>query len=106
MAKQQSILSRVKFVYRHSPLVLKCVVLATLVLSVAALTVIRLGITQAQNEKEAYRAQAAILEQQQEDLKEKIDQQDTVEGVQTAAKEELGYVDPDTIFFDINENQD
>ena len=83
-----------RFVYRHSPLVLKCVVLATIILSVAALTVVRLSITQANQENDALRAQAAQLEQENERLKEN-----------TAAKEELGMVDADTVFFDVQDNQ-
>lgn len=92
-----------RFVYRHSPLVLKCVVLATIILSVAALTVIRLGITQANQEDDALRAQAAQLERENERLEEKIQQKDTVEGIKTAAKEELGMVDADTVFFDVQD---
>ena len=94
---------RFRFVYRHSPLVLKCVVLATIVLSVAALTVIRRDIVQANQEKELYRAQAAQLERENEKLEQNIQQKDTVEGIKTAAKEELGMVDGDTVFFDVQD---
>ena len=104
MENKKSVFSRFRIVIRRSPLVLKFVVLATIVLSVAALTMIRLGIDQETQRGENARAQAALLEQQNAELAEKDSLKDTVEGVKTAAKEN-GYVDPDTILFEIVENE-
>lgn len=106
MANKKGFFSQFRFVYRHSPLVLKVVLLATIVLSIAALTTLRIGIIQANNEKDAYRAQAAQMEQQNAKLEKSIGQQGTVQGAEDAAMGELGLVYPDTVFFDVEENQD
>lgn len=106
MANKSSIFSRIRLVYRHSPLVLKVVLLVTIVLSVVALTTLRLGIIQAQNQKDDYRAQASQLEQQNEKLEEDISKLGTVQGAETAAKEELGLVYPDTVIFEVETTQD
>lgn len=106
MANKKSIFSRVRLVYRHSPLVLKVILLVTIVLSAIALTTLRLGILQAEKEMDAYREKAAQMEQLNEKLEENIRQQGTVQGAENAAKEELGLVYPDTVIFEVEENQD
>ena len=106
MANSRNFFSRFKIVIRQSPLVLKVVLLATIVLSIVALTTLRIGIAQANKEKDAYRAQAAQMEQQNEKLEQNISQQGTVQGAENAAMGELGLVYPDTVFFDVEENQD
>lgn len=106
MAKKHSFFSRFRLVFRQSPLVLKVILFATIVLFVAALTTIRIGIIQANNEKDAYRAQAAQMEQQNEKLEQNIDKQGTVQGAEDAAMGQLGLVYPDTVFFDVEDNQD
>ena len=105
MAKKKGLLSRVRLVYRHSPLLLKCAVLVTIVLSTAALTILRVGISQYQDQTDLFRAQAAQLQQENSCLEESIQQLGTVEGVKRIAKEELGLVDPGTVFYNIT-NQD
>lgn len=103
MAKKRSF----QLVYRHSPLLLKCAVLATVVLSAAALTVLTAGINHYQAEKEALRNQAAQLEQENKELEERIDQKDTVQGIKDIASEELGYVEADTTYYEVvTTNQD
>ena len=105
MAKKKSILSRIRLVYRHSPLLLKCAVLVTIILSTVALTVLRSGISQYQAKTDMIRQQAAQLEQENRKLEENIQHLDTVEGVKRIAKEELGLVDPDTVFYNVtNQN--
>ena len=105
MAKKKSLLNRIRLVYRHSPLLLKCAVLVTIVLSVAALTILRTGISQYQSQTDLYRQQAAQLEQENKLLVEQTQQLGTVESAKRIAKEELGLVDPDTVFYDItNQN--
>lgn len=106
MAKKNSFFGRFRIVIRHSPLLLKCAVLATLVVSVAALTVIRVNIEQAKANSEAARVQAAQTERENEKLNTMIQQKDTVEGSKNIAKEKLGLVEKDTTFYHITENQD
>lgn len=105
MAKKKGLLSRIRLVYRHSPLLLKCAVLVTIILSTAALTILRVGIDQYQEQTALARAQAAQLEQENRQLEENIQQLGTVESVRRIAKEELGLVDPDTVFYNVI-NQD
>ena len=96
-----------KLVYRHSPLLLKCAVLATVVLSAAALTVLTAGINHYQAEKDALRTQAAQLEQEIKQRENLMNDMNTVQGIKDIATEELGYVDPDTTYYEvIDTNQD
>ncbi|MBQ8909501.1 MAG: hypothetical protein IJY91_00515 [Oscillospiraceae bacterium] len=106
MAKKNSFFGRFRIVIRRSPLLLKCAVLAALVVSVAALTVIRVNIQQAKAQTEAARVQAAQTERENQKLDTLIQQKDTVEGSKNIAKEKLGLVDQDTTFYHIVENQD
>lgn len=93
MARSRRI--KVRFV-RSKPLV-KVVLAAVLVLSIAALLMLRSNIIGAREEAENLRQQAAELEQENSRLQEYIDQLDTVEGITRIAKEELGLVGPDSI---------
>ncbi len=105
MANRNSFFGRFRIVIRRSPLLLKCAVLATLVVSIAALTVIRVNIQQAKTKTEAARVQAAQTERENQRLDTLIQQKDTVDGSKNIAQEMLGYVDQDTKFYHI-ENQD
>ena len=106
MAKKNSFFSRYRFVLRRSPLLLKCAVLVALVVSVAALTVIRVNIEQTKAQTEAARLQAAQTERENQKLTSLIQQRDTVEGSKNIAKEKLGLVEENTTFYHIVENQE
>ena len=105
MAKKNRFFNRVHFVHSRSPILLKCAVLVTIVLSVAALTVLRIGIDGHQDRYDALRAQAAQLEHENAEKEELIRQKDTVDGIKTIAQQELGMVEEDTEFYDIVSNQ-
>lgn len=105
MAKK-NFFSRFRIVYRHSPLLLKCAVLAAIVVSIAALTVIRINIDQAKAQTYSARVQAAQEEREIEKTKQLIQEKDTVEGSKNIAKEKLGYVEQDTVFYRVVTNQD
>lgn len=96
----------VQFVYRHSPLLLKCAVLATVVLSVAALTVLTAGINHYKAQEEAARNQAVQLEQENKNNQDLLNRKDTVQGIKDIAKEECGLVEPDTTIYEVITNQD
>ena len=51
-------------------------------------------------ETENLREEAAAVEYENEDLEEKIDEVDSVQGVQNIAEEELHMVDPNTVIID------
>lgn len=99
MDKSKNPFSRIRLVYRRSSPLLKCVVLATIVLSTAALITLNISIREVQARTEALRARAAELEWSNEQLQEYIDELGTVKSIIRIAGEKLGLVDPDTTFF-------
>jgi len=94
MAEKQG---KIQLEFRSSSNLLKIVVTVLIVFSMAALLALgwmRSGIReQIQAQKDA----AAALEQENRDLQNKIDNVDSVQGVQDIAREELGLVDPDAV---------
>lgn len=101
MAKKNSISDRVQFVYTRSPILLKCAVLVTLVVCIGALTVMRIGIRQYQEETNFLRAQAAQLENENAEISELTEQKDTVDGITAIAEKKLDMVDDDTVIYEI-----
>ncbi len=99
MAEKKNPFSHIKLVYRRSSTLTKCVVLAAVVLCTAALLTLRGAILNEHAKEEAYRKEAAALEQQNNDLSEDIEKIDSVEGMKDIAEDKLGLVDPDTVIF-------
>ena len=99
MANRKNPFRRIRLVYRRSSTLLKCAVLAVIVLSTVALLTIHLSIRQTRQDTEALRQQAAQLEQENRELTESIAQVGTVQSIKRIAMEKLGLVDPDTILF-------
>lgn len=97
MERLKNLLSRVRLVYRRSSPLLKCVVAATLVVTIVALLVIRGAILEYQSRTDELRKEAAGLEAQNQQLEKDMGQQNTVEGILKIAKEMLGLVDPDSV---------
>ena len=91
--------SRIKIQYTRSSPLLKCAVLAAIVLSTVALITLRAAHQQEQARLEALRAEAAALEQDNHKLQENISQLGTLEGIRRIAIEELGLADPNTVIF-------
>lgn len=90
-------LKRVKV--RHSTLLLKCVILAAIVVSMAALLALRSNLTDTRSQTDDLRQQAATLEQENRRLREQIAELGTIRSVQRIAGEKLGLVDPNSSFF-------
>ena len=90
---------RVRLVYRRSRLLTKCVVLAAVVFCMVALLTLRSAILDTQSQTNDLRAQAAAMEQENQQLEQNIDELGTVQGITRIAEEELGLVDPDTIVY-------
>lgn len=99
MANRSKLFQRVRLVYRRSSTLLKCAVLASIILSAVALIAIRASVLDAREDKEALRTQAAQLELENQQLKENISQLGTIEGIRYIAMHELGLVDPESEFF-------
>lgn len=89
----------IRLVYRRSSLLVKCVVLAAILLSTVALVTLRMTAQEAQAKTNELRQQAAVLEQENQQLTQNVAELDTVQGVRRIATEILGLVDPDTVFF-------
>jgi len=102
VAKLKNPFRDLKVEYSRSHPLTKVVVIVLIVLSMAAL--IALGWSQADMRRqiEEMRREVAQLESENQDLREKIDALDSVEGVENIAQEELGLVDPNTIVIDPN----
>ena len=89
----------VRLVYRRSSILVKSVVLATLVLSILALVVLRISIQSNQGQQADLQLQAALLEQENRALTKQIAELGTVESVKRIATLQLGLVDPNSQFF-------
>ena len=99
MAMSRNPLRRVKLVYQRSSTLVKCVVLATLVFSTLALLTLRYAILETEKQNEAMRAEAAKLEQENQELTRSISLLGTVQSVTELAGKLLGLVDPNTVIF-------
>ena len=100
MANRKSPLGRIRLVYRHSSPLLKCVVLASIVLCTAALLILRSSIRELKQNTDELRAEAAVLEKENQKLEKSIAELGTVQSIKRIAREELGLVDPDSVFFE------
>lgn len=89
----------VRVVFQKSRVLTKVVVLVALVLSMAALATLIVTTTEAKARSAELAQQAAQLEQENANLEQHIDDLNTIQGIESIAKEELGLVDPDTVVF-------
>lgn len=103
MANIHTFLNRFQLQYRRTSSLQKAAVAAAIVLSSVTLISLRVGQWEAEEQLADLYRQAASLEEDNQDLRERIDAIGTVESVREIAREELGLVDPDTI---IIENED
>ena len=92
----------IKVEYTRSHPATKLVLIALILVCMAALITLRLTSVQLKREIAELRTEAAELEAQITDLNEKLEQMDSVEGVENIAEDELGLVNPDTIVMDPN----
>lgn len=91
---------KVKVILRPSPLSLKILLIVLILLSMVALIALRWVTNNIRQETENLREEAAAVEYENEGLEEKIDEVDSVQGVQNIAEEELHMVDPNTVIID------
>ena len=99
MAVGRNPFRRFKLVHRRSSTLLKCAILATIVLSTAALMALRYRLADIRQDLEDARNQAAQLEQQNSELEHYITELGTVQNVKDLAGKFLGLVDPNTVIF-------
>lgn len=103
MRKLKKYLSRVRFVYRRSSNLTKCVVIATLLLSTAALIALRVRLVETREALNAAKVKAVALEQENKGISKDIENKDTVEGVKKYAYEVLDYVEPGAVIYEPEE---
>lgn len=92
---------RGKVIFRSGSTVLKIVVMVLIVFSMAALVALRWVHNGIQEQTADMRAEAAVLEQENTDLEDRIGQLGSVKSVEDIAREELDLVNPDTIVIDV-----
>ena len=100
MTKIRSFLSRFQLQYRRTSALNKVVIAAAVVLSSVTLLSLRLVQWDAEERLADMHRQAAALEQQNNELRQDIDELGTADSIREIAREELGLVDPDTIIFE------
>lgn len=91
--------SHIRLIYRRSSTLVKCVVLATLLLSTVALVALRISLQSEENRQTQLQLQQAQLEQDNYALTRRIAELGTVESVKRIATLQLGLVDPNSQFF-------
>lgn len=100
MKRLRNLLSRIRLVYRRSSTLVKAVVLGTIVLCTTAVVCLSAFTAGQRQQQEQLRQEAAALEQENQDLKDRISILGTVESVKQIANEILGLVDKDTVIFE------
>lgn len=93
-------MQKIKIVYRRTSLTVKALVLATLVFCTATLLVLRVSLRQTKKELDTKRAEAQVLQQENDRLQRSIQQLGTVQSVTELAEQLLGLVDPNTVIFE------
>ncbi len=100
MATEKKPRSRIRLVYRRSSPLLKCVVMAAIVLSMVAILSLRSAIVDLRSSTDSLRSEAAGLEQENQQLEKSIAELGTVQSIKRIAREKLSLVDSDSVFFD------
>ena len=90
---------RIKLVYRRSSMLLKILVMVTILVSAAALIVLRIAVSNYQQQSQVLQSQADALQQKNEILTQQIAELGTKASIRRIATEELGLIDPDALFF-------
>ena len=92
----------IKVVYRRSKPLTKVVVIVLIIVCTLSLITLRVTSHRMKTEIDQLRSEAAQLEADIARLKQLIGNQDSVEGVEYIAENELDLVDPDTVILDPN----
>ena len=92
----------IKVEYTRSHPLTKVVVIALILVCTAALITLMWSGSQLREEIADMRNEAAQLEAENAELEDKIEDLDSVKGVENIAEDELELVDPDTIVIDPN----
>ena len=99
MAKQ-SPFHRIRLVYQRSSLLLKILILVTILVSAAALVVLRGAMLGYQQQSQALQTQASQLQLENEELAQRIAELGTKDSIRRIATEELDLMVPGAQLFD------
>ena len=99
MEKIRDFFSRFQFVYQRTRNITKIVVILALVLCTGALITLRLATKDLENRTDKLYDRAVVLDQENEELREDINQLGSVQSVVEIAEEELGLVQPGTVIY-------
>ena len=99
MANLAERFGRFRFVRKRSSTLQKLILLFAIVISSAALLMLDLFIKDEQAKEDAWREQAALEQQKNEDLNNRLEDLGSLAGVETLAQELLGLVHGNGIFF-------
>ena len=99
MAKFEKIISQIQLVKQRSKKLTIIMIVIAIVLSMGTLTVLHFSMNELKNRTADLRDQAAQLEAENAELLDDIDQVDSIHGIVEIAKEELGLVEPDAVFY-------
>ena len=102
MKKIMRLLASTRIVYRKSTALTKIVVVTAIVLSLAAIIMLRVTTDKTRERTEAMRQQAIAQEQEARRLQQYEDEKGTVDEIQRIAREQLGLEDPDSTIINAN----
>ena len=100
MKKIHRFLNQFQLQYRPTDPLHKVVVATTIALCTVTLVSLRVAHWDAEDTLAALQQQAAVLEQENQELQSRVDALGTADSVRQIAQEQLGLVDPDTIIFE------
>ena len=93
----RTIARQFKLVVKRSSRTTKVAVCVAVLLSAVTILALHAATLNARTETEAWRAKAQQLEQEKQQLEEKIENLGTLEGIKDIAQDELDMADPDSI---------
>lgn len=94
---------RIKFTIHHSKRVTKIIACTAIVLAIIALAALHICMQRIERKTEEMNRQAAALQKENDDISQRIDSLDTVQGIEKVAEDELGLVPTDAIIIDTDE---
>ncbi len=101
MEEKKLQVGNVQVVVRPTSMLLKALVIVLIVFSMAAMGALAWVQAGLRRQTEDMRAQAVVLDRENQKLKDRLENPDDVQTVKDIAKEELGLVDPDTVLIQV-----
>lgn len=99
MAKIKELVGKIQLVPVRSGKLTIMMIAVAIVLSMGALIVLRVTTNDLKKRTADLHTQAAILEEESQELAEDMAQVDSIHGIVEIAEEELGLVQPDAVFY-------